>query len=411
MRDTSVLQIDLTAIDHNMRLLQRVVGPDVGLCPVVKADAYGLGAWRVAKRLAASGAALFAVYTADQAAELIGTVGGVGVLILMPVWDFNRTDELYRALQAGRIHLAAHGIDHLEELASNGDRLGAYLPIHVEIDTGMSRGGASEEQIGEILATIERTHWLRLAGLFSHCADSEQDPELTEQQFARFHKVLAPHRALIPPGCLLHAANTAAVLRGGSFGLNLVRVGLGWAGYCLELKEPVEHAEAQSELRPAVSWFSRVVHIKSIPRRTPVGYGGTWRAPRKSRIGLVPVGYADGYPSQLHGQSKRPNRAMVGVHLNGSDDRIVFAPVIGAINMDQITIDLTELPEERIGIGTRIDLISSDPAAPNALPKVAALGGILPHELLSRLSPRMRRSYFVRPAEVQTTADRQLVTV
>ncbi len=168
----------------------------------------------------------------------------------------------------------------------------------------------------------------------------------------------------------------------------MVRVGLALFGYGpTEFADPeeFEFAEEAARLTPAVRWLSRIVQIKRIETGAPVGYGSTWRAPRPTRLGLVPVGYADGYPVALS------NRAKVGV-VTASASR-AFAPVVGRVSMDQLMIDLTDLPEQEARIGSTVEVIGADPAAPNHLPTLAAQASMIAHELLLRLSARLPRQY------------------
>jgi len=405
MRDTSVVEIDLSAIDANMRALRRLVGDDVALCPVVKADAYGLGAARLAKRLVADGASMLAVYTAEQAAEVIRAAAGVPILILMPLWEIDRTDQIYRYLVEGRLHLTVHGADHLAAIDRIAWRFGTVIPLHIEIDTGMSRGGATAAEAGDMLAMIAKSRWLKLAGICTHFSSADADDDSAREQLRRFKAILGKHCALVPADCLIHAASTSAVLRNAVFHLGMVRVGIAWMGFGEELLRCDERAGEQIALQPAITWSSRIVHIKSIQKGETVGYGRRWRAERATRLGLVPVGYADGYPSMfgrtVEGDADVPG-AQVGVH--GPGGRIAFVPVVGAINMDQITIDLTDIPAGQVEVGTAVELISRDPAAPNHVPRLAQLAECVPHEILTRINPRLRRLYIVRAAEIETAA-------
>jgi len=405
MRHTSVIQVDLSAIDHNMSVLRRAIGPSASVCPVVKADAYGLGAPRVAKRLAASGAAMLAVYTLEQAAELVRVVPGVPILVLMPVWEIDRTDELYRALIAGRLNLTVHGLDHLEGVIHIAERFGAVLPLHVEVDTGMSRGGAGEPEVPAILKRICNNRWTRVAGLFTHLASAAGTDGSADRQRERFERVIHDCQGFLPRECLLHAANTDAALRSGRFHFNMIRVGLAWAGLGGETLPADERFDLGDQLRPALTWSSRIVHVKDVGAGQPVGYGGTWTAGRDSRIGLIPVGYADGYPTGAAGADADPEPAMVAVRITTSGgSRRAFAPVVGAVNMDQITVDLTDLAEGTVGVGSDVELISPDPSAANHVSRLAARAGILPHALLSGINPRIRRMYLVRPASDEAPA-------
>jgi alanine racemase len=405
MRHASTLTIDLGAVDHNMTVLRGIVGSACGICPIVKADAYGLGAQRLAKRLALAGASMLAVYTPAQAAELVRVAVGLPVLVMMPVYDIQRVDELYRALVCGRLHLSVHDDEHLTALVRIAERFGVTMNLHLEVDTGMSRGGCDAGSAGLILERIAGNRLLRLSGLMTHFSAAERDAAFTRRQLETFNALIAAAGPLIPRDCIIHAANTFATLRDSRCHQSMIRIGLAWAGYGSEWMDEGEFLERGLELRPSVSWVSRIVQVKAIAAGTPVGYGSTWRAAWPSRIGLVPVGYADGYPIGLgRGQGGGPMAQVAivagrpGAHESRGGRRL-FAPVVGAINMDQITVDLTDLPASEpagpgsIGVGTTVELISPDREAPNHLTRLAAAAGTIPHELLCHLNPRIPRVY------------------
>src|SRR5688572_3067912 len=150
MRDASVLQINLGDLDHNVGVLRDMIGPHCDLCAIVKADAYGLGAARIGKRLESAGVDLLAVYTPDQAAELFRAAITSPILVLMPVREIARTDELYRGLVSDRLQLTVHEQGHLSDLIAMTERYGVTISVHVEVDTGMSRGGCSLSEVLDV---------------------------------------------------------------------------------------------------------------------------------------------------------------------------------------------------------------------------------------------------------------------
>ncbi|HMN95626.1 MAG TPA: alanine racemase [Phycisphaerales bacterium] len=428
MRDTSVVEVNLSAIDRNMRALRALVGDGCGLCPIVKADAYGLGSARIGRRLAAAGADLLAVYSPEQAAVLARAAVGAPILVLMPLRELTRTDELYRPLVLGQLHLVVHDLEHLETLIGVAERFGAVIPVHIEIDTGMSRGGAAPAIVPAMLERLAATPWLAPAGIFTHFSDPQGDLERMAAQLAEFDAVVAAAGAALPESCVQHVASTYALLRHRRFHRKMVRFGLAWAGYGAdELASADAIGAAGSSIEPVVTWSTRLVHVKRIEAGTGVGYGSRWTAPRSSVIGLVPAGYADGYPRVRDAASgaaqvavilgARPGREGADEPRSAGPEELLrcgagndltrrFAPVVGAVNMDQITIDLTEIAAEfglggALDIGTRVELISPDPTAPNHLPRVAAAAGTIPHEMLCRLSPSLRRVYFSETASFE----------
>jgi len=392
MADTSVIEINLSAVDHNLAVMREMVGEGCLLCPVVKADAYGLGAARIAKRLASVGADMFAVFSPEQAAALSAAAVGKPVLVLMPVRDFSRSDDLYRMLVSGSLHLTVHDLRHLEELQRLAVRFATIVPVHLEVDTGMSRGGCLPEEAALVLQRIAASRWVRLAGIFTHFSNPRSDAERTKAQMEAFDALLDRERSCLPAECIVHVASSYAALRHRRFHRSMVRFGLAWTGLALDGIESGEVLWESEQLRPILSWRSQLAQVKTIPVGATVGYQSLWSAERETRMGLIPVGYSDGYPMARSSRDPR----QVCVRCSGLRGPIEgWAPVIGAVNMDQIAVDLTdidalaELPGG--GVGAEVELVSEDRDAPNHLPRVAAAAGMVPYEFLCRLNPRIRR--------------------
>jgi alanine racemase len=416
MRPSSVLWIDLAALDSNLSVLRRLVGPGCRLCPIVKADAYGLGARRLARRFTrptrrggAAAAEMLAVYAADEALALADRQFGTPILVMQPLRSIEAAPGLVPQLAAGRVHLSVHDRRQLDSLARDAAALRLRLAVHLEVDTGLRRGGLEPGEVPEALAAVGRTAGLRLAGVMTHFSDARSDADLTEAQWLRLESLL--QGAELPPEVLVHVSSTYAMLRDRRLHRGMVRFGLAWAGYGSdELPDGVPLPEAAS-LRPILRWTSETIHAKRIPSGSGVGYGSAWTAPRDSVVGLVPVGYADGFPSPR----ARGEPPCVMVRRRGTRREASPASVVGAVNMDQITIDLTEFaaarPDEDL-LGLEVEILSPDPASPVHLPRVAARSGLIPHELLCRLSPRIPRVHLL-PQEAAgargDTADPPLV--
>ena len=392
MQDTSTIDIDLSAIDHNMAVVRRAVGPGCALCPIVKADAYGLGVGRVARRLVGAGAEMLAVYSLRQAIETAAAVNAATpVLVLMPVAEIAREDELYRLMLGGQLHLVVHDEANLAALESCARMLGVELPVHVEVDVGMSRGGALPDEAVRIVRRIASGSPLRLRGVFAHFSHARTDAVTTARQLQSYEFVVESCRDAMPRDTYQHVASTYALARDARYHRTMVRFGLAWLGYGIDELESTAPLIAREELRPVVRWSTSVVQAKHVPAGTAVGYGGRWVAQRPSTIALLPVGYSDGYPSTSRNALSSRGTC---VRLWTPDGRMVHAPVVGAVNMDQITVDVTGLhggdPHEWIGCAA--ELISRDIAAPTHLPVLAAEAGIIPHEMLTRLNPRILRT-------------------
>ncbi len=392
MDATSTIEVDLSSIEHNVAMVRRACsasgGKQVGVCAVIKADAYGLGAPRIAKRLEIAAVEMMAVFTPEQARALVEAAIQTPILILMPVRSIQRTDPLYRAVLEGRLHLSVHDEEQLEALAGHADQFGVRLPLHVEVNTGMNRGGSRPDAAERMVRRIAKHPRLALAGVSTHFASPHADGEAAMEQSAAFSRWLARVAPIVPRECVAHQASTFATFRSSELHADMVRVGLALLGYGSEEIldadecELIEHARA---LKPAVRWLSRVVHTSVIEEGQPVGYGATWRARRPTRLALIPVGYADGFPAALS------NRAKVG--FRAADGARFYAPVVGRVSMDQITVDATDVPEAASGVGAEVEIIGADRRAPNHLPTLARSAGTISHELLCRLSPRTPRVY------------------
>ncbi|MCA9295995.1 MAG: alanine racemase, partial [Phycisphaerales bacterium] len=392
MDDTSHVEIDLSAVDQNIVRLRELIGPGVGICPVLKSNAYGLGAVRVARRLALSGIDMFAVYTPVEAAELLAAGIPGTILVLMPVHQVGRNEPLYRALITGRVHLCAHDADHVAALGAIADHFAVEIALHLEIDTGISRGGCNEAEAPAVLRQIAEHPRLRLAGVCSHFSCADRHLTRTHEQMARFEQLLTECDTWIPDDCIIHVANTSATLRSTRFHQTMVRVGAAWAGYGPDrLQGEGPSLVDRKELRPVVTWMSRIVQVKRIPTGTGVGYGLTWTAQRPTTLGVVPVGYADGYPTALARRDDRLDTpACVGVRAETRGrHRMAFAPIVGAVSMDILTIDLTDIletfGESAVTIGTMIELIGPDHDAPNHMPSLARAAGLVASPLIRNM--------------------------
>ena len=216
----------------------------------------------------------------------------------------------------------------------------------------------------------------------------------------------------LPESCVVHSASTFAAIRDGRFHHQMVRMGLAWTGLPFEGTRDGRHMDTVGTLRPVFSWRSRVMQVRSLPVGATVGYGSRWVARVESAVGLVPVGYADGYPLlPMDTRTLRPaqaERRVVRVRVGqGLDAAWVPVPVIGAVSMDQIAIDLTavvaRLPDG--GVHASVEVVSADPGAPNHAARVASMTGQHAYELMCRIPPRVPRLYMAAEEPVRVGSD------
>ncbi len=408
--DLSWLEISLGRLERNITAIRHLIRPSGGgadskqteesgvdrlriaepmVCAVVKKNAYGHGVVPVAHRLQKAGVDMLTVYDTHEAEELVSKAITCPILILMPVRALARTDALYRHAVAGKLHLTIHDTDQVSQVNQIGQTFGMTIPVHFYLDTGMSRGGLNVEQFAGLLESLDEYRHIRVAGIYSHLASSDCDADFAYEQLDRFESAVGEHAGRLANKTIVHIANTCGLLRDRRFHLDMVRPGISLYGYGPQLLAPGPVMADTPQLEPVLRWVSRLIHVQRYPRRTPVGYGSTHKLRKESVLGVVPVGYGDGYPVELS------NKACVRIHPRNHAKPIYDARVLGKVNMDQMVVDLTEIAGEYPGdlLESAVEVISSDPHAPNAMPRLAELARTHCYELLCRLPINLSRKY------------------
>ncbi|WP_217913403.1 alanine racemase [Miltoncostaea marina] len=369
MSGRALARIDLAAVRDNAALLARAAGR-AELMAVVKADGYGHGAAPVARAALAGGARRLAVATVAEAEELRGAGLGGPLLVMGPLAG----GEWARAA-AARAEVAVWTPEGLAAAAAGGAR----RPVHLKLDTGMGRLGARPEDVpalADAAAGAAGAGTVEVVGLMSHFATADEvageNAGFMGEQLLRFRAAAAGLRPRFP-GARAHIANSAATLRDPAAALDVVRCGIALYGCDPFGADPAAHG-----LRPAMSLVSYVASVKTIRSRESVGYGRRWRAARGTRVAVVPVGYADGYARALGGRAE----VLVGGRR---------VPVIGAVSMDQVTVDLG--PEGAEGVGDEVVLIGAQGEARVTAEEVAAWRGTINYEVTCAVGPRVPRAH------------------
>ncbi len=396
----AVAEISTSALESNLAALRSWIGPGTALWPVVKADAYGLGLERLWPLLAESSDGL-CVATAAEALELRAWGYAGPALVLMPPTGLAEPERsgIAGALVRRRLELMVSSWDDVAVLVEAGRDVGgpdaadgAGIRLHLLVDTGMNRGGVRLEGAAELLERLRAEPGIDLTGIASHFATADTDPVFAREQLGRFRSWLEAHGPW--DGVARHMANSAGVLAFGDAHLDLVRPGLATYGYlpAPELGRLPESADAGESgdvsprpalrpalgpvLRPALRLVSRLLLIKEVRAGESTGYGRDHVFRSDSRVGVVPLGYADGLSRSL--------APALAVRVRGR-----MAPVRGAISMDQLVVDLSEVPEA--SVGDEVVVLDPDPEAANAVEAVARAAGTIPYEILTRLGPRIER--------------------
>jgi alanine racemase len=236
----------------------------------------------------------------------------------------------------------------------------------------MGRAGGVPASVPALVESVLSRRSLRLVGIYSHLATADSEEAAPSQrQLAVFREVLTRLSDVLPRGTVRHLANSAATLSLPDARFDMIRPGLVLYGYA-----PAEHLADRVDLKPILRLVSHLTAVKSIPAGHCVGYGATFTTRRPTRLGIVPVGYYDGYLRVLS------NEAVVGTAVGD-------APVIGRISMDQLAVDLTDLP--RLGVGTEVVLIDDTPDRPNSVAGLAQRIGTIPYEVTCLLGQRVQR--------------------
>ncbi len=360
----TVAEIDLGAAQRNLGRVRQAIGPGVRIYGVVKADAYGHGAVPVARALEPLCNAL-AVSLVEEGLELRAAGIRAPILVLGAYYNRHHDDVL-----AERLTPVVYDPADLDRFADAAARVNRPVNVHVKIDTGMSRLGISPGELEATLARIAARPSLRLAGLCTHFASADlADPAPTEGALAQLSAGIARAAELGFRNLVNHAANSAAAVRFPAARLDAVRPGLAIYGAMPSALVALAGLERTLALR------TRVMAVHDVAPGTGVSYGGTWRAARPTRVATLPIGYADGYPRHVRGAS---------VLLGGRR-----VPIIGAVCMDMLMIDVTDRPAG--AVEGPVTLIGRDGAEEITVDDLAGWAGTVSYEILCGISKRVPR--------------------
>jgi len=361
----TLAEVDLGAIQRNFRRVRESVGSRVAVWGVVKADAYGHGAVAVGRALEPLCNAL-AVSLVEEGMELRAAGIRAPIVVLGAYYHNHHADVL-----AHRLTPVVYELGELERFAAAARHRGRRADVHVKIDTGMSRLGLAAKEVPRLMERVSALSAVRLAGLCTHFASADlPDAGVTRQALERFESCLAAARAAGFSGLVNHAANSAAAVRFPEARFDAVRPGLALYGAM-----PSPHV-ALAGLEAALRLTTRIMAIHDIAPGDTVSYGGLWRASRPSRVATLPIGYADGYPRNV-----RDARALVRGHR---------VPVVGAVCMDMLMIDVTDVPGALEGDG--VTLIGVDGGEAIGVDDVARWAGTVSYEILCGISKRVPRA-------------------
>jgi len=364
--------IDLSAVEANARAIKGLIGEKCRLAAVVKANGYGLGAVPVALAALRGGASYLAVACVDEGIEL--RLAGITAPVL--VMGYVPPEEAASAVEYG-LTITLHGVqtaNAIQQAASMQQSGDIRVPVHLKVDTGLGRYGCDPNDVLTLVRQIGSMSHLRLEGLMTHFAEADaHDLAFTKQQIVVFKRII---KDCVEAGInfdLIHAANSAAAIGLPEARLDMVRAGIVLSGHL-----PAKHLGTKVRLEPVLTITSTLARVFRVNAGGTVGYGRTWVASHDSVVGLVPVGYADGYVRTLS------NRAHV---LVGGQK----CPVVGRVSMDQVAIDLSNV--DPVVEGAEVILIGRQGRASVTADDLARWAGTISYEIICGLAPRLPRVY------------------
>jgi alanine racemase len=340
----SWVEVSLSRLQENVTAAQNFLASSTQIIAVVKANAYGHGVGPVSKSLLDCGITNFAVATLDEGVDLRRFVPATKILVLQGC--FSGEEEAFREHD---LTAALHDLQSIPE----------HIKVEVKINTGMTRLGIPWKDAQDIIGQLQS----EITGLYSHFASSDDDPDFTRLQLERFQEATAgfPYPRHISNSAGLHFPEAH---------LDAVRLGL--------LLYGIPPRSSLNWVQPILCWKTRILALQKVAKGQSIGYGRTFVTSRDSLIGVLPVGYADGY-----------NRLFSNTGQVRFRDQLV--PVVGQVNMDLISIDLTSVPD--VKVGEEVVLLENTLDSPLSITAWAKSLGTIPYEVLTSISNRVAREY------------------
>jgi len=366
---TTYAHVDLSALIHNLTHIRRHLAPDCDILAIVKANAYGHGAVEVSQTLVKHGVSRLAVASMAEGIAL-REAGITADMVVLGVPFNEHIPDLFRY----RLTPVVSDRRVLLELARMAAGQPSPFSIHLKVDTGMGRLGFAPGDIASIIGEALQQPSLRIEGLMTHLADADGETiDATEAQLKKFDAVLGLLQANGLHVPLIHAANSAALIRFPRARFSLVRPGIMLYGY-----HTLPDSVVCPTLKPVLSLHTVISHLRIIEPGESVSYNRTFIATRPTKVAVLPIGYADGYSRRLS------NRGTVLI-------RERQAPIIGLVCMDMTMVDVTDLPE--VHIGDPVTLIGQQGSETLWADRLADWTGTIPYEVLCAIGSRVPRIY------------------
>jgi alanine racemase len=364
----SWVEVDLDNFISNLREIKRLIGPQVDFMQIVKADAYGHGAIEISNAALKNGARMLGVANADEGVQL--RISGIDApIVILGPSTAAEIDEITKY----NLTPSISDIFFARQLQKTLEKSGHKLSVHIEIDTGMGRGGIMQSEALNLILEISRLANITMDGIFSHLATSENFVPYNDRQWQLFSGLLEELKRLGINIPRRHLGNSGAILNYPEFNIDMVRPGIMTYGIY-----PAPDNEAKGNLEPVMSFKTSIVLLRDFPKGYGIGYGSTYITNKETRIATIPVGYGDGYPFILG-------------NLGEALIRGKRAPLVGRVSMDMCTIDVTNIPG--CSIGDEVVLLGKQGQEYLSANEIAAKAKTISYEVLCALGKRAPRVF------------------
>ena len=362
----TVMEVDLNALAHNFKFFKSLIKPGTKTVGMVKASGYGAGSYEIAKTLQDCGCDYLAVAVHDEGVDLRKAS------ITMPIIVLNPNGVNYKAMFQYRLEPELYNLDMGRELIKEGKKYGVKgFPVHIKIDSGMHRLGFTREELPELIEMLQKQDVIKPASVFTHLsvADEPDQDAYTKAQFDYFDECSETLQQAFDFHIMRHVLNTSGIVRFPERQYDMVRIGIGLYG----IRTLFDGSE--DALKPVSALRSIIISIKEWPAGTTVGYGRHGLLERDSRIATVNIGYADGFDRHF-------GNGHVSMWVGGK-----LCPTVGNVCMDAVMIDVTDVPCKA---GDTVEIFGEHVP----VEQLSDARGTIPYEILTSISPRVKRVYY-----------------
>ena len=362
----TVMEVDLNALAHNFKFFKSLIKPGTKTIGMVKASGYGAGSYEIAKTLQDCGCDYLAVAVHDEGVDLRKAS------ITMPIIVLNPNGVNYKAMFQYKLEPELYNLDMGRELIKEGRKYGVKdFPVHIKIDSGMHRLGFTREQLPALIEMLRQQDVIKPASVFTHLAvaDEPDQDAYTQAQFDYYDECSHELQQAFDHQILRHVLNTSGIVRFPERQYDMVRIGIGLYG----IRTLFDGSE--DVLKPVSALRSIIISIKEWPAGTTIGYGRHGLLERDSRIATVNIGYADGFDRHF-------GNGRVSMWVGGK-----LCPTVGNVCMDAVMIDVTDVPCK---VGDTVEIFGEHVP----VEQLSEARGTIPYEILTSVSPRVKRVYY-----------------